>query len=142
MSAGEDALAGMAREVGRLSGLARAELRGEWRHIMKSEPPNVSRDLLLRALAYAVQAQRLGGLLKEAERALAGVGDRKPVSVAPTPGTRFVREWRGEAHVVEVAADGALLWRDHRWSSLSAVAGAITGTRWSGPAFFGLRRAA
>ncbi len=142
MSVGEETLAGIVREVGRLSGLARADLRGEWRRMMKTEPPNISRDLLLRALAYAAQVQRLGGLSKEAVRVLTGLGDAKRAAVAPTPSSRLVRAWRGEVHVVAVSSDGASVWKERHFASLSAVANAITGTRWSGPAFFGFRRAA
>ena len=59
-----------------------------------------------------------------------------------SPGTRYVREWQGEMQVVSVTPDGMLVWKDQRFASLSAVARAITGTRWSGPAFFGLQRTA
>ena len=55
------------------------------------------------------------------------------------PGTRLVREWAGEAHVVIVGEDSCIRWRDREFGSLSEVARAITGTRWSGPAFFGLK---
>jgi len=125
------------REIGRLSGLPRAALRAEWQQLLGSAPPNISRDLLLRALAWELQAKALGGLSKETRRVLAG----KPAARVsrPAPGTRYVREWQGEAQVVSVASDGALIWRDQRFASLSAVARAITGTRWSGPAFFGLK---
>jgi hypothetical protein len=73
MSVSAEVLAQLASEVGRPSGLARADLRDAWRRMVKCEPPNVSRDLLLRALAYEVQTQRLGGLSKDAARVLAGV---------------------------------------------------------------------
>lgn len=53
---------------------------------------------------------------------------------------RLVREWNGEVHVVSVADDGTVRWQDKDWRSLSEVARAITGTRWSGPAFFGLKK--
>jgi hypothetical protein len=136
--AGKRTLAEVEREIGRLSGLPRAALRAEWRTLLGSEPPNVSRDLLLRALAWELQAQVLGGLSKETKRILAG--QRATARVAkPTPGTCYVREWRGEAQVVSVASDGSLIWKDQRFQSLSAAARAITGTRWSGPAFFGLK---
>ena len=56
-----------------------------------------------------------------------------------TPGTRFVREWRGKIHVVTLTEDGRYCWQDREWTSLSMVARAITGTQWSGPAFFGTK---
>lgn len=126
------------REIGRLSGLPRAALREEWRRLLWTEPPSVSRDLLLRALAWERQANAFGGLSKEARRMLAGPGAVARAS-KPTPGTRYVREWQGEMQVVSVSPDGSLIWKQQRFTSLSAVARAITGTRWSGPAFFGLK---
>ena len=56
------------------------------------------------------------------------------------PGTRLVRAWGGKPYVVTIGADGAIHWDGRTWTSLSAVARAITGTRWSGPAFFGLKQ--
>ena len=56
-----------------------------------------------------------------------------------TPGTRFVREWRGKIHVVTLTEDGRYCWQDREWTSLSMVARAITGIQWSGPAFFGTK---
>ena len=57
-----------------------------------------------------------------------------------TPGTRLVREWQGKAHVVTIGADKVIRWEDREYRSLSQVAKAITGTHWSGPAFFGLKK--
>ena len=128
----------IAREIGRLSDLPRSSLRDEWRRLLRAEPPNVSRDLLSRALTWEVQARAFGGLSRDVQRRLLS-SDSKRAAPSPTPGTRYVREWRGEAQIVSVGQDGALVWNDQRFSSLSAVARAITGTRWSGPAFFGVR---
>jgi hypothetical protein len=58
---------------------------------------------------------------------------------AAQPGMRLVREWNGTLHVVTIAADTTVQWNGKVWNSLSEVARAITGTRWSGPAFFGLK---
>jgi len=129
----------IAREIGRLSDLPRPALRDAWRRLVGSEPPNVSRGLLLLALAWELQARTYGGLSKEAQRVLRGDGAARTRS-SPSPGTRYVRAWRGEAQIVSVAPDGALVCKDQRFASLSAVARAITGTRWSGPAFFGVGR--
>ena len=64
----------------------------------------------------------------------------KTVTRPARPGTRLVREWNGTAHIVTVGEDGVIRWNSADWNSLSEVARAITGTRWSGPAFFGLKR--
>ena len=112
-------------------------------------PKRMGRDLLLRILAYRVQEQVEGGLSKVARKRLAGAagshdsGDSattSPVS-RPKPGTRLVREWRGEAHHVTVGED-SFEYRGDRYRSLSEIERTITGTRWSGPLFFGLRKPA
>lgn len=103
------------------------------------------RDLLLRALSYHVQAQTAGGLRPAAHRRLARTAtelqegkDVFATSPRLRPGTRLMREWKGDTHVVEVLADG-FAWRGAYYASLSAAARAITGVRWSGPRFFGLQ---
>lgn len=120
------------------------ELRARWRQLIGAEPPRLSRDLLLRALAYHVQERRFGGLSRASLRLL-GAGERgggpaaPDVTPAPTlqPGTRLVREWHGHTHVVSVTAAGFdYAGATHR--SLTAIARQITGARWSGPRFFGL----
>jgi hypothetical protein len=93
-----------------------------------------------KAIAYEVQAKVFGGLPARTRRALrdaAKAHGRSGVSKLPSRGTRLVREWNGALHEVEVLEDG-YLWRGARHRSLSAIARAITGTRWSGPRFFGL----
>jgi hypothetical protein len=62
------------------------------------------------------------------------------VTQAARPGTRLIREWNGTAHIVTIGDDGVIRWNDRAWRSLSEVAREITGTRWSGPAFFGLKK--
>ena len=102
-------------------------------------PPRLSLDLLRRALAYQLQADWLGGLSPKIEKLLqssssprARNGYRKL-----EPGSQLAREWRGEMQVVDVI-DGGYRWKGERYNSLSAIAREITGTRWSGPRFFGL----
>ena len=110
-------------------------------------PMRLSRDLLTRGIAYKLQERGYGGLSKAAapklEQAAAGPprrGAAKPApSVSLRPGTRLVREWRGVTHMVLIHADG-IEWRGQRYRSLSLVARKITGARWSGPRFFGLRQ--
>jgi hypothetical protein len=108
--------------------------------------PTTSRRLLELAAAYEAQAKVHGGLSKasrrkllEAARRQAGTADRRSRKRqgALTPGSRLVREWHGRSHTVEVAERG-FLYAGQQYRSLSEVARAITGTRWSGPRFFGL----
>ena len=109
---------------------------------------NISHSLLMRAGAYRLQEQALGGLKpttrrfleQAAEDASAGRQISAP-SLTIKSGTRLLREWHGVTHEVMVADDG-VLYRDKRYRSLSEVARVITGVKWSGPLFFGLKKAA
>jgi hypothetical protein len=135
-------------EVGLLADLPRRDLVVRWKMLYRTAPPKgISRALLIRGIAYAVQVKRYGGLKPAVRRRLRawsngdaavgpGVMPNKAVMKA-SPGTRLVREWNGVSHMVEVV-DGGFVWNGERHSSLSAVARAITGARWSGPRFFGL----
>ena len=138
----------IAEALARLSALTIFELRGEWRRLHRMPPPmRLSRDLLTRGISYKLQERSYGGLSKAAarklEQAAAGPPSRgaaKPTpSVSLRPGTRLVREWHGVTHTALIHADG-IEWRGQRYRSLSVVARKITGARWSGPRFFGLRR--
>jgi hypothetical protein len=138
----------VAKALTRLSALTIFELRGEWRRFHRTPPPmRLSRDLLIRGIIYQLQERAYGGLSKAAARKLeqaaadpASRGAAKPApSVSLKPGTRLVREWRGGTHTVLIHADG-IEWRGQRYRSLSVIARKITGARWSGPRFFGLRR--
>ncbi len=121
-----------------------AELRDRWeRAFNRTVPKRASRDLLLRALAYHIQVQAEGGLSKATRKRLARLADPKgyagrPASPRLKPGSRLIREWRGEVHRVTVLDDG-FDWRGDRYASLSQIAREITGARWSGPLFFGRR---
>lgn len=135
--------------LARLSALTIFELRDRWRRLHRIEPPmRLSRDLLTRGIIYKLQERAYGGLTKSVLRRLARRtdGDAKTtqsVAALPSltlkPGTRLVREWRGETHVVLIHS-GSVEWRGRRFASLSLVAREITGAHWSGPRFFGLRR--
>ena len=100
---------------------------------------------MVRAIAYEMQAKKYGGLKpavsRQLQRIAAGLAAGEPVAIKAAsklkPGARLVREWNGSTHVVEVV-DGGFIWNGERYSSLSAIARAITGARWSGPRFFGL----
>ncbi len=115
------------------------ELRGEWERRYGAAPRLRSADLLRRMLSWRIQAAAEGGLDRATRRMLAGKtsGPENLLS----EGMVITREWKGERHDVEVA-DGGFLYRGERWKTLSEVARAITGTRWNGPRFFGLREAA
>ena len=138
----------IAKALVRLSEVTIFELRGEWRRLHRMPPPmRLSRDLLTRGISYKLQERAYGGLsmatARKLERASADPLGRGAVKPAPPislrPGTRLVREWRGVTHMVLIHADG-IEWRGQRYRSLSLVARKITGARWSGPRFFGLRR--
>ena len=138
----------VAKELARLSELTIFELRGEWRRLHRMPPPmRLSRDLLTRGITYKLQERAYGGLstatARKLEQAAAGPPSRGAAKSTPPvslrPGTRLVREWRGVTHMVLIHADG-IEWRGQRYRSLSLVARKITGARWSGPRFFGLRQ--
>ncbi len=126
-----------------LEAATREELLREWRRLYKSEPPRyASRDLLVRAISYALQERELGGLPASVRRVLLAIAKGNPASVqAPRPrikpGTRLLREWHGTTHEVLVSDQG-LVWEGATYGSLSAIAVAITGAKWNGPRFFGL----
>jgi hypothetical protein len=145
----EDRGAALANEIAHLRGLDLDGLRARWRSIIGRPPPShVPKTLLLRVLAYRVQAAALGDLDRVTARLLARLasqarsGERAevpvPDSIGLKPGTVLVREWEGTPHRVMVLADG-FAWNGATYQSLSQVARAITGTRWNGPRFFGLR---
>ncbi len=134
------------REIDALAELTRAELVARWRTHYRTDPPKgISQSLLVRAIAYEMQAKRYGGLKPATDRRLRMIangtfnGDHGGRKTAPRlePRTRLVREWNGVSHVVEVI-EGGFVWNGDRHRSLSSIARAITGARWSGPRFFGL----
>jgi hypothetical protein len=135
-------------ELAALSALSVRQLKERWRSMYRTEPPHrISRELLTRALAYRLQERALGGLKPSTRRLLdrfgEGVSSHRLMWLArhrkTAPGTELVREWRGTSHRVTVLADG-VIYREQRYGSLSEVARLITGTRWSGPRFFGLKQ--
>lgn len=128
--------------------VSREDLIVSWRRAYGRSPPKgVSRALLEQAAAWTFQAKRNGGLTTIVRRKLARMSAVKDDDPAFTPkpgchlgvGTRLARDWNGCTHVVDVTADG-FRYGDITYGSLSAVARAITGARWSGPRFFGLDR--
>ena len=145
-----DSLDRIREALARLPAASRADLQAEWLRLYQTEPPaRLSRELLVAAIAYRLQEQALGGLRPELQRRLRGIaeqvrrGEEPAINSAPhvKPGTKLLREWRGKTHEVLVGEDG-FIWQQGRYRSLSQIARAITGTRWSGPVFFGLKQRA
>src|ERR1019366_1727367 len=132
-------------EIDRIRSLGLEELRREWRRLYHSEPPRISRDLLVLALGYRLQEIEHGGLGKSTRRKLQTMAKalRTTGRVGPTPslslkpGARLVREWRGRTHTVTVTEDG-FEYAGENYPSLTKIAKKITGAHWSGPRFFGL----
>ena len=131
--------------LSRLPLLDLGELRELWCRLYKSKAvPRLSRDLLVRAVAYRMQEVASGGPRLELQRQLREIGRELQqtgrIRIRPRlkPGTRLMREWQGRSHEVLVLDDG-FSWQGIHYRSLSAIARKITGTAWSGPLFFGLR---
>ena len=131
-----------------LAALSVSELRKAWKtEIASDAPPVHSRAVLCQLLAWQLQSDAIGGLDSATERALIKIGDalRRDGSYEPkirsafSPGVIFSREWKGVAHRVTVASEG-FDYRGKKYRSLSDIARTITGTRWSGPRFFGLEQ--
>lgn len=132
MSAGD-----VADEVRRLETLKLEDLRAEWRRRYGTAPKLRSADLLRRNLAWRMQAERYGGLDPALQKL---VFQKRGALGAPELRTdmRLAREWKGMRHEVEITETG-VLYRGETFASLSQVARRITGVRWNGPRFFGLR---
>ncbi|MBF0311674.1 MAG: DUF2924 domain-containing protein [Magnetococcales bacterium] len=135
-------------ELAALPGKSTQELNQLWRKLFESDPPQAGKDYLVRRLAYRVQELAHGGLSQAATAILDGLGrgtpapskaPAKPDVATPAPGARLIREWQGVEYVVTVLDDG-FEYQGRKFRSLSSVAKAITGTHWSGPLFFGLRK--
>jgi len=134
-------------EIARLRALGVEDFRNRWHTVFGRRPhPHLPRHLLFRVLAYRLQAEAFGDLDGESQRLLdrsvspddAGQRAVKRRTADLRPGTVLARDWNGQMHRVAVLADG-FAWNGKTYGSLTKVAFAITGTRWSGPKFFGLR---
>ena len=135
-------------EVQNLIKLKREALLPVWREYFDEDPPpRLRKELMVPLLAYRIQEREQGGLSQAARRRLKehieqldgkqGAGS----SATCRAGTRLVRSWKGELHGVTVLDEG-FEYRGNRFATLSVIAREITGTRWSGPVFFGLREKA
>ena len=136
-------------EIARLRDFDVGALRARWQDVFRRQPPPyLPRHLLFRMLAYRLQADHLGDLDGESRRLLdsavspeaAGkrAVERARVTRDMSPGTMLGREWNGRMHRIAVLGEG-FAWNGITYTSLSKIALAITGTRWNGPRFFGLR---
>jgi hypothetical protein len=135
------------KQLEALPSLSRADLSKLWQQLFNSAPdPKIRRPAMIRFVSYRIQEQTYGSLSATSERRLrhlagatAGVSNLK-ISSAPKirPGTRLVREWQDQVHLVNVENKG-YEYRGARYRSLSEIARQITGTRWSGPLFFGIK---
>ena len=124
------------------------DLKKQWRQLFETEPPPYNRRFLESRLAYRIQELAYGGLKPETIKRLEALGEqldggkiavrRTRADERPIAGTRLIREWQGVEHTVTVLKDG-YEWQGRPYKSLSAIARAITGTRWNGWVFFGLK---
>jgi hypothetical protein len=136
-------------EIAGLLDRSTQELRLVWRKLHRTEPPfGISRDLLIRTLAYELQQCAHGGpnlALRRRLQTLAAASEKGARSFAPgvvlRSGSTLVREWRGHTHTVLVQ-EGGFEYEGERYRSLTVIAERITGTHWSGPRFFGVTRRA
>jgi hypothetical protein len=132
-----------------LKSASMADLKQQWRQLFESEPPPYNRRFLESRLAYRIQELAYGGLKPETVARLEALGEqldggkidvrRRSAKDRPIAGTRLIREYQGIEHCVTVLADG-FEYQGRPYKSLSAIARAITGTRWNGLVFFGVRR--
>lgn len=131
------------QELKKLEAMGAGQLLARWRVLFKNAPRNQRRDHLIAEIAYHLQVQAYGGLTptirNKLERMAFGDQHQAQPKYSITQGTRLVREWNGAQHVVIVHADG-YEYNGKRYRSLTNIACEITGTRWSGPLFFGLKK--
>jgi hypothetical protein len=128
----------MEAEIASLPKLGREALKTRWRELFKSVPPVAfTPDLLARGIASRLQEKAHGGFTPALRRQLEGGGEGAAKRTSIRPGNRLVRRWRGSTYVVEAVEDG-FCYDGQTLASLSEIARLITGTRWSGPRFFGL----
>jgi hypothetical protein len=135
------------QQLAELPGMSPAQLRAKWRECWRKPAPDIGPDLLRRGIAWKLQSRVFGDLPSHVKRELERAADRLRGgqelvnSSRPSlkPGTRLARSWQGRVHHVLVLDDG-YEHEGRRFSSLTQVASTITGTHWSGPTFFGLKK--
>ena len=137
----------LSSELAAIAMMTYTELHLAWRRHYRAVPPKkMGRDILELGIAWKIQENKLGGLgaavkrqIAELARTMEAKSDlAKPRAISLKPGARLLRTWEGVTHEVMVVDDG-FIWLGKMWRSLSVIAREITGTRWSGPRFFGLK---
>jgi hypothetical protein len=136
------------RRIAELTTMSIRDLKQKWRDLFEIEPPAYNRRFIEHRLAYRIQELAYGGLKPETLKKLRALGEqldggdpsrrRRHSQDRPIAGTRLIREWQGVDHCVTVCNEG-YEYQGRPFQSLSAVARAITGTRWNGWVFFGLK---
>jgi hypothetical protein len=131
-----------AKEIDNLTPLNREGARAVWRSEFRKEPPKcLSRELLIRMLAWRIQEKAFGGHDRQTMTLLDGLARGKasdPGRRRLKPGTVLIREYQGKRHTVTITQNG-FIWEAKTYPSLTEIARLITGTNWNGPRFFGLR---
>jgi hypothetical protein len=127
-------------ELAALATMSPAQLREQWHTVASKVLPRISPTMLRLALAHELQVKALGGLSRASQQRLEQAAAAKTQTRSTSPGMRLVREHNGQVHIVTISEAGDVEWNGRAWRSLSEVARAITGTHWSGPAFFGLKQ--
>lgn len=132
-------------DIAAIAAMSNAEVKQAWERVHDKPAPAIAPSLLARDLAHRAQLAASGGMDRRLERRLRELADRwaddGASATTPRPrlaaGSQLLREWGGQTHRVIVEPDGRFQYDGRSWRSLSAIASAITGTRWSGPRFFG-----
>lgn len=136
------------RQLDQIPKMSRNALQELWQQLFGKPPhPKLRREILIQVLIYRAQEKVLGGLKASTERRLKAIADvikdekpkRPRVLRGPQPGTRMVRQWQGRLHEV-ITLENGFLYDGQKFRSLSEIARLITGARWSGPVFFGLKK--
>jgi hypothetical protein len=144
-AAAADGNSPLAERLAVLPTLGLGDLRLEWRRLFRAGPPRLTRDIMMRAIAYRLQEIAEGGLSKVTQRRLTSLANQLETDgrIAPLPGprikpgSRLVREWHGRTHTVCVTDEG-FEFQGKTYRSLTQIAFDLTGAKWSGPRFFGL----
>jgi hypothetical protein len=141
-------MASIAQQLEVLSSSTPAQLRAEWRRVFRKDAPPHSPDLMIRAITWRLQSRIHGDLSWSIRQRLVRLADQLDqhdgtgqIAASPlAPGTRLVREWN-ERTIEVIVLDAGYLFDDRHFTSLSQIARHVTGTQWSGPRFFGLKKA-
>lgn len=129
----------ISEQLSELDGVSKDDLRRRWVRLTGRAAPKLSTAMLRLALGYEIQAKAVRGSAGKVRQQLAQLEEGRSRTSDVRPGMRLAREHAGKVHVVTIGEKGEVIWNEREWKSLSEVARTITGTRWSGPAFFGLR---